>query len=66
MYTVDALRRKIEKEGLDKVIKDLSSGRFSEEEKADLKSAGIFIDNYPNLSLLYFLASITNYAEIPA
>jgi len=56
MYSVEALQRKIKKEGVDKTIHDLSTGNFSESVKEELNKALIFIDGHPNLSLIYSLA----------
>ena len=55
MYSLEAMLRKISKEGVDRVIVDLSSNNFPEEAKNELSSSGIFVGGYPNLSLIYTL-----------
>ena len=56
MYDLEAVKRRIEKEGLDSVIKDLSSSNLSGEIFDGLESSNIFVGGYLNLSLLYSLA----------
>lgn len=56
MYDLDAVRRKVRKEGVDKTISDLTSENFSDEAKESLSHFGVFLDGYPNLSLIYSLA----------
>ena len=56
MYNLEAVRRKIKKEGIDKTIFDLSAGNFSEDAKAELGKLNIFTNGYPNLSVIYSLA----------
>lgn len=55
MYSVEALQRKIKREGVDKAIEDLSNGTFSESVKEQFHDAYIFSSGYPNLSLIYSL-----------
>ncbi len=55
MYSVEALQRKIKKEGVDKTIHDLSNATFSEDVKIKLHDSCILINGYPNLSLIYSL-----------
>ena len=57
MYTKDSIFRRIEKEGIESVIKDLTSSNFSEEAKASLTSERILVDGFINLSLLYCISN---------
>ena len=56
MYTIESVKRKIKKEGIDQTIRDLSYGNFSEDVKKELNNSHIFCDGYPNLSVIYSLA----------
>ena len=56
MYDLGTIKRKIKKDGVDSVISDISSDNFSETIKKDLSDCNIFVDGYPNLSLIYSLA----------
>lgn len=55
MYDLSSVRRKIKKEGVDNFISELVSENFSENIKKDLSDCNIFVDGYPNLSLIYSL-----------
>ena len=55
MYDLASVQRKIKKEGVDKLIFDISSENFSEDSKKELSKCGIFSNGYPNLSLIYSL-----------
>ena len=56
MYNLDAVARKVKKEGVDAVINVLSSENLSDTMKTQLTNCGVLINGYPNLSLLYSLA----------
>lgn len=56
MYNLDSVLRRIKKEGVDKLISDISSENFSEDAKEELSRCGIISNGYPNLSLIYSLA----------
>lgn len=56
MYDLGSVKRKIRKEGVDRLISELSSGNFSEDIKRDLADCNVLLDGYPNLSLIYSLA----------
>ena len=55
MYNLDAMLRKLSKEGVDRFISDLSLGNFSEDAKKELASLGVLVGGYPNLSYIYTL-----------
>ena len=55
MYNLDAVKRKIEKDGIDNLIRDLSSANFSDDAKRELSAYDIFTNGYPNLSVIYSL-----------
>lgn len=57
MYDLAAVARKVKKDGVEEVINILLSGKLSDNIKTQLTSCGIFINGYPNLSLIYSLAS---------
>lgn len=59
MYDIEALRRKIGKEGVDKVISELSSRDFSPSMKEELTKSGILIGGVLNLALIYSLSQFT-------
>lgn len=52
MYDLEALKRKINKEGLSATIRDLSSDTLSDDAKIQLESEYILINGFPNLSLI--------------
>ena len=56
LHTSYENERKIKKDGVDSVISEISSDNFSETIKKDLSDCNIFVDGYPNLSLIYSLA----------
>lgn len=56
MYNVEALKRKIQKEGLQPTIILLSSPDFPKSIKEDLTKDRIFVGGYPNISLISSLA----------
>lgn len=56
MYDLGSIKRKIKKEGVDNLIVELSSDNFSEDIKKDLSNCNVFVNGYPNLSLIYSLA----------
>lgn len=55
MYDLGTVKRKIEKEGVDNLISELSSEDFSETVKKDLTACNILVGGFPNLSLIYSL-----------
>ena len=55
MYDLNSVRRKINKEGVDNFISDLSSENLNKDVKNDLSICGILVNGYPNLSLIYSL-----------
>lgn len=55
MYDVMAVKRKIEKEGIEKTILDLSSKNLSDDVKKELINSHILCNGYPNLSLICYL-----------
>lgn len=57
MYDLNALRRRVRKEGVELVICELCSENFPKEAKEQLTKDNVFVDGYPNLSLLYSMAS---------
>lgn len=56
MYDLNAVKRKIKKDGINKFIFDLSFGIFPEEVEENLINLGILSNGYPNLSFIYSLA----------
>lgn len=56
MYDFNALRRRLQKEGIAAVVSELCSEDFPEEAKVQLAKDNVFVDGYPNLSLLYSIA----------
>ena len=56
MYNLEAVRRKIKRDGIDKLILDLSSETLSDDAKRELSSCNILTNGYPNLSVIYSLA----------
>jgi len=55
MYNLEALRRRVRKNGVDAVINDLLNNQFSEESISQMTKDHILCDGYPNLSLIYSL-----------
>lgn len=51
MYTIESLRRRISKEGVETVIRELSS-LSNESTKKQLTDSGILVNGYPNLTLI--------------
>lgn len=56
MYTKEGAARQIKKEGLQEFVKNLSSSNLSEESKQELEKIHIFVNGFPNLSLIVTLA----------
>ena len=56
MYDLNALARKIRKDGIDKTIDFLLSDNLSNTIKEQLVDLKVFVNGYLNLSLLYSLA----------
>ena len=58
MYDVDAIRRKISKEGVEAIYDVIRylSGEFDECIQAELTKAKLLVDGYPNMSLIMSLA----------
>lgn len=55
MYDLNAVRRRIRKEGVDNLIFDLSSESLDIDVKKELSDCGIIVNEFPNLSLIYSL-----------
>ncbi len=56
MYDLGTVKRRISEKGVDTFISEISSENFSETIKKDLSDCNVFVDGYPNLSLIYSLA----------
>lgn len=56
MYDIEALRRKIAKEGLQETLKCLASPDLPESIKKDLTKNHILVGGYPNVELICSLA----------
>jgi hypothetical protein len=56
MSILDSVRMQIKKMGVDEFIRHVSDSDFPKETAAEYEEAKVFINGYPSLSTIYYLA----------